>query len=273
MLEESVLDTLRQQKRNLWSFLGWSPKGRASTIYAEDIMITSYPRSGNTWMRFLLANMQHPNKSISFVNIETLVPDIYQNRDKTMRKLPGPRLLKSHEYFDPRYERVLYLVRDPRDVVISCYFYHMKTRRVPSSYPLNRYVEDFVAGTLDSFGSWGENVGSWLGTRQHDPNFCLVLYEDLKQSTLTTLEKVAAFLKWNITPEVIQIAINNSDISQMRTMEKQQEGHIRHLRHGRDDIDFVRKGISGQWKTQLTDADKQHIEHAWSHLMRQLGYL
>ena len=39
-----------------------------------------------------------------------------------MRRLPRPRILKSHECFQPQYPRIIYIVRDPRDICVS--FYH-----------------------------------------------------------------------------------------------------------------------------------------------------
>ena len=39
----------------------------------------SYPRSGNTWMRFLLANLLAPHETITFRNIENFVPDLHKS--------------------------------------------------------------------------------------------------------------------------------------------------------------------------------------------------
>ena len=41
-----------------------------------------------------------------------------------------PRILKSHEHFDYRYKRMIYIVRDPRDVLISFYNYQITMRRL-----------------------------------------------------------------------------------------------------------------------------------------------
>ena len=75
--------------------------GRGLTIRDDDIFIVSYPKSGNTWTRFLLGNLCYKDGTISFANIENKVPDIYKNTNRALLRLAGPRLLKSHEYFDP----------------------------------------------------------------------------------------------------------------------------------------------------------------------------
>lgn len=71
-------------------------------------------------------------------------------------------MIKSHQYFDPRFKKVIYIVRDPRDVVLSYYDFQRKYRQIQDGYPLPQYVRDFVGGNIGSadWGTWGENVGS-----------------------------------------------------------------------------------------------------------------
>jgi len=45
------------------------------------------------------------------------------------------RIIKSHEYFDPRSKKVIYIVRDPRDVALSYYDFSRKYRQIDDSYP------------------------------------------------------------------------------------------------------------------------------------------
>src|SRR5215472_5869409 len=79
--------------------------GHNLTVFQDDIFITSYPRSGNTWTRFLISNLVYQDEPSTFANIEARVPEIYFNSDRYMRSLSPPRLLKSHEYFQPQYPR------------------------------------------------------------------------------------------------------------------------------------------------------------------------
>src|SRR5579864_58607 len=159
--------------------------GREVTVFHDDLFIVSYPRSGNTWLRFLLGNLLSPVPSIDFANLESHVPDIYVNRDSDLRRLTRPRILKSHEYFDPRYPRIILIVRDPHSVLCSYYRYLIKSGLKPDGYSGAGFVEEFLAGSLDRFGSWQEHTGSWLGARSDDDRMFLTRYEDL-QATLAS---------------------------------------------------------------------------------------
>ena len=55
--------------------LGTDIADRNVAVYADDTFIVSYPRSGNTWTRFLIANLLHPEVEVGFANIDSFVPD------------------------------------------------------------------------------------------------------------------------------------------------------------------------------------------------------
>src|SRR5579859_5681530 len=170
--------------------------GRGLTIYPDDVFLVSYPRSGNTWTRFLIGNLIDQTQPVTFSNIESRIPEIYFNPDRFMRKLLRPRILKSHECFQPHYPRVIYIVRDPRDVAISFYHHHIKAGNITDDCPLVKFVPRFIAGEFDpKFGSWRDNVLSWLALRGNDQAFLLVRYEDLKRDLTHELSKIVAFLQ------------------------------------------------------------------------------
>jgi Sulfotransferase domain len=254
--------------------LGKDIAGRNLAIYPDDTFIVSYPRSGNTWTRFLVANLVHPQPPVTFANIESLIPDCEAMSSRYLKRVPRPRIIKSHEYFDPRYRRVMYIVRDPRDVALSYYDFSRKYRHIEDSFPLTRFVGDFVGGRLSSFdwGTWGENVASWFYTRSGRPDFLLLRYEDMLSQTMHELSRVATFLGIDATPDRLNAAIECSSADRMRGMEKTQGDQWVTTKNKRSDIPFVRTASSGLWKEKLPPESVAEIESAWGSLMRELGY-
>ena len=266
----------RTLKKLVWGvkwLLGTSRGGRNFGIYTDDTFLVSYPKSGNTWARFLLANLIYRHEKISFANIERRIPDVYKDTQKELRRVPRPRILKSHEYFDPRYKKVIYIVRDPRDVVISYYHFHLKKGIIPDGYPLDRYVTRFVAGDVDAYGSWRENVASWLATRYGTGSFLLLRYEDMLEQTAGELDKMATFLGIDRSGEEISEAVSLSTADRMGELERNESDVWVNTKKSRKDIPFVRNATSGQWSSVLSETMVTEIESAWGDLMRHLGYI
>jgi hypothetical protein len=262
----------------LKSALGKDLGGRYFTTFPDDTFIVSYPRSGNTWTRFLIGNLIQPSGPITFLNIERVIPDTSALSKSYLKHVPRPRILKSHQYFDPRYKKVIYIVRDPRDVALSHYNWQRKYREIDDQYPLERYTSRFVAGDLAGWGSWGEHVLSWLATRHNSPDFLLLRYEAMLAEPLRELGKVAVFLGTEATRETLATAVERSSADNMRKLEKTQgEEWVSTLDGLRDkgqrkDIPFVGKAKHGGWKSLLPESSVEEIESAWGPLMKTLGY-
>ena len=251
--------------------LGTDIAGRNLKVFPDDTFIASYPRSGNTWTRFLIANLIHPERPVTFANIETVIPDATALSSRELKRAPRPRLIKTHEYFEPRYRKVIYLVRDPRDVVLSLYNFRRKYRSVDDSYPIERYVaERFLAGDLDV--SWGEHVGSWLGTRMNHPGFLLLRYEDLLQDPTRELSRLASFLGIAANPESLTQAIERSSANRLRQLERVEHEAWVTTKGKRADVPFIAEAVAGTWKQKLPEPSAALIESAWGHLMSSLGY-
>lgn len=255
------------------SVLAHEKPGRALTVYPDDTFIASYPKSGNTWTRFLVANLLHPHSPTTFGNIDVRVPTIYKATAKQLDALPRPRVLKSHEYFDPRYPCVICVVRDPRDVLVSYYHYSLRKGFVDEQTSIAAFADDFLGGRVDAFGTWYENVASWRAAREGSPAYLLVRYEDLQARCEHELARIANLLGVQATPAELARVAAECSFDKMRALERETGEQSAHLKHVRSEIGFVRRGKSGGWREEVPPAVAQRIEDAWGSQMQELGYL
>lgn len=263
-----------------WRVLtGQQIAGRGVTVFPDDVFLVSYPRSGNTWTRFLISNLIYQDEPTTFANVESRIPEIYFNPDHWMRTLPRPRIIKSHECFQPHYPRNIYIVRDPRDVAVSYYHHNLKAGNIPDGYAMEEFVPRFINGEFDrKWGTWKEHVVSWLTLRQGRKEFLFLRYEDMKRNPAAELVRVAEFLhncnfrNIDYSQEKLQRAIQLSTPERMRQMEKEQAREWVLTKKTRQDKPFVRSATAGGWKSTLPAMSVTAIEHAWGDLMKSLGY-
>lgn len=217
-----------------------------SMVYPDDVYLVSYPRSGNTWARFMLANLIRPaGAEVTFQNIMRFVPAVHQDLS-LLDTIPRPRFVKSHAPLEPRYPRSIYLVRDGRDVYVS--YYHYQRQKLPPGTTLADYL------VMEHWPcSWGEHVNSWLDAALPQDRFLLIRYERLYEQPEQELRRMAVFAGLDATDAEISRAVQNSTFDSMRQIEET-EGHPR---AGRFSGKFVRSGRVGGWQAHFGAHDRE----------------
>lgn len=238
----------------------------------KDIFLVSYPRSGNTWMRVLLTELIYDKVIESLADVEKYIPDIHFNPIKKDVVESEFHVVKSHDPNNPRfkssnYKKVIYLIRDPRDVVLSHYRYSVG-RGYDNDF--DHFLLDWVNGRIWPT-SWQEHVNSWVGSKDADErsNMIVIKYEDLKSNTVENIKIITNFIGLIINEEDILLAISNSSLSNMK--EKEEQG----LRKGEDNekMLFIGNGKSGDWKNFLSMPQVDLIQK-YSYLpMKKFNYL
>lgn len=272
---------------------------------ASIVFLASYPRSGNTFARILLAayhgidDLDHLEEAIPADTRETLWQNVpsYESQEVSARNhwrfrrqviaeyrhRPSPlpfRGLKTHTanlaaFGAPAFElrpedRVVYLARHPMDVAISNADYN--NHDLDASIELmGRPGTCVAAGTLGSVearGSWAEHVAGWLGGTTSPA--LLVRYEDLVADTAEMLRRIVAFIGLPVEEERIARAVERADFSRLQRQERErgfQEAPA-NTRSGR----FFREGRSGQWRAEMSPEQISRLADTCGETMIRLGY-
>jgi hypothetical protein len=241
------------------------------TVLSDDIFLVSYPRSGNTWIRFLLGSIIY-GSNVNWDTMEKYVPDIYRNSDKQLLwNSARPRVLKSHHSYDERYPKVIYIIRDVRNVFSSYYNYHLKMKGYTGSR--EQFYKEFISGSLDDFGDWGLNVNSWVENQRNlDKGFYLLKYEELRTNTFGEIEKVLKFLSIKRSNKEINESIQWASLGNMKKQEELFKDKVQLLNDSNKDISFVGKGnIYPDINDNQNILDK--LEAHYSKTLKEHGYL
>ena len=235
----------------------------------DDLYIVSFPKSGATWMNFLMANVQimmsGSDRLVTFFNVHDFVPDIHVTRNigNTKFSFPGYRVIKSHAEYNPYYQKVIYVVRDPRDTLISYYHFLRGLSRFDGS--ISKLVHSPVFGVE----AWCRHLDGWHDQSRASLSISFIRYEDLIKDPRSTLNSMYALLGHVIPDRIMEAAIRLSSFDNMRALE-QSYGY-----GGRDissTLKFMRSGKSGVGKEEMSAEDLAYIEQVAMKWLTRFDY-
>ena len=284
------------------------------------IWIASYPKSGNTWIRSILsAYLFSKNGKFNFQllkNIErfsskNLLPELSNNLKSQTRIsknwIPSQKminqdkkihLLKTHNAlctidgnkFTDQFNTmgVIYIVRDPRNVITSLAHHYEFGLEEAFSFLSNKkkiiFPQSFVKvdkptkmyEDFNFLGDWSGHYLSWKNV-----NFCpikIIKYEDLMIDTasifVSTLEFLSKFLKFELDKKKINNVLTSTSFKNLSQMEKNegfQEAII--SPKTKKKIRFFNLGKKNNWNKLLNKKIIRKIETNFKNEMNELGYL
>lgn len=268
----SISPTLRRirfRNRSIRRAAVWWRFTRAG-LNPEDAFLVSYPRSGTTWLRFLLFEAL-TQRSADFGLMRQGVASLTKHHGAAVVLGDRGRLIQSHEPYSDGDRRVIYAVRDARSVALSEYSWQQRLGLEPGS--LDHFIHDFVRGRSNPWGAWDRHVRYWLSSEPAQNNHLeLIRFEDLKQDTTGKLKEVLAFLGVERADDELQAVVESNSVDRMRA--KEDEARERGWRSGaRGDIRFINQGSVAGWREVLMDAQRSMIEERFGATMASLGYL
>jgi len=276
------------------------------------IWLASYPKSGNTLLRSILASYffsKDGNFNFNYLNFINQFPTISQfsklgidtsnekeifrnfiEAQKLMNKEEKSiKFLKTHSSLS-KIDNVnftdfnnslgaIYIVRDPRNVVTS--FAHHYGLSIEQSTNIMIDEKKWLSKTDITYktflGSWNINYNSW---KQFKNNLLLIKYEDLVSKKKTTLLKIFKFIK-NLTNNSFEIdmvklnkSIKSTEFQKLKKLEEEKTFTESMI----DNVtgkrrNFFRLGKANNWKLHLDEKFTTIIEHKFKKEMIELGYL
>ncbi len=240
---------------------------------ARDIFLVTYPRSGTTWISCVAAGLLFQKSPDNLTEIDWIVPDVHALPEKSVVPPANQYLIKSHfqlnrEMPSREYRKVIYLIRDPRDVMLS---YHRYVR-FDSKYKgdLKEFAMDWVAGRIWPC-SWQEHVNSWLAPRALPAPFELTLlrYEDFITDPIGQIGVLAKVLGFNPGRTRIEEIAADTNPEAMRERE-------RRVKNKADpEFKFIATAKAGNWKELRSQDEREAVlilEEFAKDTMQKTGY-
>lgn len=278
-------------------------------VMAAIAWIASYPKSGNTWLRFMLASyiLRKPVSSVR--DVHKLVPSAAlpegplnnphtdsQTPAASLSDHPGILPVKTHEMPGARSllphrataSKAIYIVRNPRDILLSGIrhfgfeYATEEARKLAEGFIEHRGL--YPGRRKPEVGSWPENVLSWTTparVRQHFPDITVltIRYEDLRADTVGVLHRIIDFIGFDsVIPDCIQMSVEANSLENMRALEaKEKTPGLQRSPFGGKGV-FVGQGLHNQSLCcighDVEAAYKRLIQHdkEFSQCARHFGY-
>lgn len=224
----------------------------------SDVFLISYPKSGNTWIRFYYCNLinedpnyHFTNDKINFSILDNFMPEFgFSDLSIKWKFNDFPRIVKSHRAFSFLFKshKSILLIRDPRDVMIS--FYEFDKKRKNSINKGN--ISEFIRNKKVGIEAWCKHYNSWKNKAG-----IIIKYEDLKDNDLLVFNRINDFLGIEVSQIQFENSVINSRFESIKKMEL--SNGLSYPERVNKDFLFARSGERGQWKNILNDNDLNFI--------------
>lgn len=199
-----------------------------------DVLICSHPRSGGRWLRFLLGHYltdrYRLGPSLTAERLFSVVPDHEPN---PVRGYPAfahgdrrdlPLVAVCHQSFDwqtHRAQPIVFLARNPYDVVVSAFSYQSARSELPGS------MRDFIEQPRGGLSAWIEYMNGWARALLSHRDALFIAYGDLHRNPGDTLIRLLGFLDELIETPLVGSAVASAEaLRSTRRIRTGQEGNF-----------------------------------------------
>ena len=262
-----LADYLRQRARQ--GQAAYRRHRLARAIGDFDALLVSYPKSGRTWLRFILANYfgQKIGKGHQ-VDLHTMfafLPNFAWDRVRGVQAMLASDLKRSElpliavthdlaSFGSGKLLPVIFIVRDPRDVLVSSYF-HATRHRHRFAGDIAAFVRDPSQG-LPHHVRYLNQAAGLLASRPHH----VISYEQLSNQPLHAMATALRFLGHEPDLEKLDRAIADAAIDRMRAIEADQGIPAHEYDRSDPEALRVRRGVVGGFADYLSADTQQWFE-------------
>ncbi|XP_069857185.1 sulfotransferase 2A1-like [Dipodomys merriami] len=244
----------------------------------EDIITVTYPKSGTHWLIEVLSLIHTKGDPNWIRSVPTYVRSPWIETEagykfKVERK-EGPPLISSHlpiqlfpKSFFTSKAKMIYVIRNPKDVLISGYYFWRFTNLAKKPESLEQYFEWFLQGHVP-YGSWFDHVRGWMSMREKE-NVLVLSYEQMKKDPRSMVERICGFLGKALEPGELDLVLENSSFQAMKENKMSNFSTIPEelVPTG---LKITRKGVTGDWQNHFTPAQTQAFEETFREKMAGL---
>ncbi|KAK4422354.1 Cytosolic sulfotransferase 15 [Sesamum alatum] len=247
-----------------------------------DIILTTMPKSGTTWLKALTFSIANRNvfpidqSPLLTSNPHMLVPflelNIYKEQDNPdLETIPSPRIFSTHMHFkmlpDSIREtdcRIIYICRNPLDQLVSHIHFSSQNNFGKDADPvaIDEAFDMFCQG-INSFGPfWDHVLGYWNAHLENPGKVLFLKYEDLKEDITSQVKKIAEFMGFPFSLEeeeqgMIDQISGLCSFESLSNLTVNKRGDINGILKNSS---FFRKGQVGDWTNYLTPAMAERIK-------------
>ena len=207
-------------------------------MLTNDVTIAAYPKSGITYLSFLLATARAVTCGLkirpTFFNIDWLVIDSHKMQGKDYATIWNDGMgnfIKTHNPASNA-PNVIYLLRNPYDTLKS--YFHFE-RQLGNQQTVEAFLEMKIP-------EWLRHVKSWLiDNRNVTQSIYLIEYEAINEASIKNLGHMLGF---NWGDQALTEALRKASMDDMGNSERTFSSHNPVYR--RFELEFVRRGKERQ---------------------------
>jgi estrone sulfotransferase len=236
------------------------------------------------------ADEHHPLLASSPHDVVPFLHSIYEHHLSTspgplLEEMPSPRILAVHAPFTALPAsvresacRVVYLCRDPKDAFVSLRHYldEIKLEGSGSMTPFAEAFDLFCDGVSPFGPVWDSMAEYWKESVARPEEVMFLQYEDLKEDTVGSVRRLAAFLGCPFTDEEVERGVPTEIVAlcsmdKMRSVQANREGMHRNSHSWFKNSAFFRKGEVGDWRAHMTPEMARRLDGIMEEKLRGSG--